>query len=116
MKREKKKMNKVKIDDGLHFWKPVKEYYTTIHKGEFVNSFWFPYRVCEGCGIIEKFDPDGQDKDWVEINKEKAKILKQKLVDKGDYFEKKEVVKKPFKAKDLLIRYIKEKESERENE
>lgn len=69
---------------GLHKWKYVKDCDIRIFLGEKVKIYWNRFRICKRCGKTEEY--------WIAwdvwecLCEEYAKVLKSKIVDKGEYY------------------------------
>jgi len=67
----------------IHKWKYVRKYFKDKFEGVEFNNYYCPYRICVKCGVAQELICG----DWSSLSPVKTKILKQIIVDKGDYFE-----------------------------
>ena len=69
-----------------HKWKYVYQEFPDIFLGERIKNQYVRFRICEKCGKAEELVPTYDNCFWDTLNDTKARILKKKIVDKGDYY------------------------------
>ena len=71
---------------GVQNWKYVKEYFTDSFLGEKIQKSFCRFRICRRCGKVEEYWLDPLIFGWYPLSEECAKVLKSKVIDKGDFY------------------------------
>lgn len=69
----------------FHKWKYVKQPYKDLFLQEIITEKYSRFRICQRCGKCQGHPRDEIPR-WVFIDETKAKVLKSKIEDKGDYY------------------------------
>ena len=69
-----------------HKWKYVYKIYTKIFLGEPYEKAYKEFRICKKCGKAQEWFEAFPCSHWETLEQARAEILRQKIIDKGEYY------------------------------